>query len=317
MSRYLVYRFLHAIFVLWGAYTLSFLLLQVLPGDAVLVRFQDPELGLSPAQIADIRLAYGADDGVMVQYWHALSNIVRGRLGQSLGMGVPVATLLKTTLPVTLRLSFCSILIAVMLMLVGSYGALLFPVYTRMGKIVRSIPPILHSFPVFWLSILVIQIISFKLRLVSIITVSDWGQIVLPALTLGCYLSAALVRVMVSSQDRVYTQPLYQILHARGFSLPRVWAMHLLPNAIAPVITQTGMLFGELLAGAIVTETIFGLNGLGRLAGQAVANQDVAVMQSIIILTAIVFVIVTFLVEIILFRLDVRNRAFLPKRKTA
>ncbi|MFT9145181.1 MAG: ABC transporter permease subunit, partial [Acetobacter orientalis] len=106
-------------------------------------------------------------------------------------------------------------------------------------------------------------------------------------------------------------------LHARGFSLPRVWAMHLLPNAIAPVITQTGMLFGELLAGAIVTETIFGLNGLGRLAGQAVANQDVAVMQSIILLTAIVFVIVTFLVEIILFRLDVRNRAFLPKRKTA
>lgn len=316
MARYIGYRLLHAALVLWGAYTLSFLLLQVLPGDAVLVRFQDPELGLSPQQIADIRQAYGADDGVLVQYWHALLNILHGRLGQSLGMGVPVAALLKTTVPLTLRLAFCSIVLAVLLMLVGSYMALLCSPHSRLGRLVRSMPPAVHSFPVFWLSILVIQIVSFKLRLVSIIDVSDWGQVVLPALTLGCYLSAALIRVMVASQDRVYAQPLYQILQARGFSLFRIWGRHLLPNAIAPVITQTGMLFGELLAGAIVTETVFGLNGLGRLAGQAVSNQDVAVMQSIIILTATVFVVVTLVVDLVLLRLDPRTRASFKIRKT-
>lgn len=90
MIRYLFTRFLHAIFVLWGAFTLSFVLLQVMPGDAVLVKFQDPELGLSPQQIADMRATYGADESAITQYAHVLGRTLHGNLGYSIETGLPV-----------------------------------------------------------------------------------------------------------------------------------------------------------------------------------------------------------------------------------
>src|SRR5471032_866703 len=112
MSRYFSGRIGQAILVLWAAFTVSFILLQVLPGDAILIKFQNPDMGLSPAQVADMRAAYGADIPVWQQYFHTLGNVLRGDLGYSIQAGVPVTDLLKSNFPPTLRLAVLGFVLA-------------------------------------------------------------------------------------------------------------------------------------------------------------------------------------------------------------
>lgn len=313
MFRYGLTRIAHGLFVMWGAFTLAFLLLRVLPGDAVLVRFQDPDLGLTPGQIAEIRAAYGADETIATQYGQALYHAVTGRFGQSLSAGVPVSSLLAHALPVTLRLTVSSLVVAGVFTSVLAYLSFLAGT-GRPGRMLRVVPTAIGAFPVFWLSILVIQIVSFRLRLVSVINVSPWGQILLPALTLGLYLSSSLSRLLIGGVDATRALPFVTVLTARGMGRTRLWRRHLVPNSILPVVTQGGVLFGELLAGAVVTETVFGLNGLGRLAEQAVVNQDVAVLEAIILVIAALYVAVNLLVDMIFLWLDPRVRtAFLDR----
>lgn len=309
MLKYLSGRTGQALLVLWAAFTLSFILLQVLPGDAILIKFQNPDMGLSPAQIADMRAAYGADIPLWQQYLHTLGNFLRGDLGYSIQNGVPVTALLAANLPATLQLAVLGFALALLLALAIAFVSNLIG-FGWLKSALQSLPSLFVSVPTFWLGIVLIQIFSFRLKLVPIINPGEWVGLLLPIATLAIPISAPLAQILIRSIDIVQTQPFVAVARAKGASRSGVLWRHVARNAMLPVLTIAGILFGELIAGALITETVFGRSGLGQLTQQAVVNQDVAVLQAVVMISAAAFVILNLLVDLLFPLLDPRLKTY-------
>ncbi|CAN7728781.1 ABC transporter permease [Rhizobium sp. LjRoot258] len=308
MTRYIISRLGQALLVLFAAFTISFVLLQAMPGDAVLIKFQNPEYGLSPEQIADIRAAYATDGSVLNQYVHTAGKFLTGDFGYSLQAGVAVSAQLTTNLPPTIRLAgfgfiVASLIAAVLAILSNIQG------FGRLRSFVQAVPSLFVSVPTFWLGIMLIQIFSFRLRLVSIINPGPWEGLVLPVLTIAVPISAPLAQILLRNIDQVQTRPFVAVARAKGASHRWVLWRHVAKNAFLPVLTVAGVLFGELLAGAVITETVFGLNGIGSLTEQAVNFQDVAVLQAIVVLSAAAFVTINLAIDLLYPILDPRLKA--------
>ncbi|ATM77925.1 peptide ABC transporter permease [Serratia fonticola] len=309
MLKYLSGRTGQALLVLWAAFTLSFILLQVLPGDAILIKFQNPDMGLSPAQIADMRAAYGADIPLWQQYLHTLGNFLRGDLGYSIQNGVPVSALLAANLPATLQLAVLGFTLALLLALVIAFVSNLIG-FGWLKSALQSLPALFVSVPTFWLGIVLIQIFSFRLKLVPIINPGEWVGLLLPIATLAIPISAPLAQILIRSIDSVQTQPFVAVARAKGASRSGVLWRHVARNAMLPVLTIAGILFGELIAGALITETVFGRSGLGQLTQQAVVNQDMAVLQAVVMISAAAFVFLNLLVDLLFPLLDPRLKTY-------
>lgn len=309
MLKYLSGRTGQALLVLWAAFTLSFILLQVLPGDAILIKFQNPDMGLSPDQIADMRAAYGADVPLWQQYLHTLGNFLRGDLGYSIQNGVPVSALLAANLPATLQLAVLGFTLALLLALVIAFVSNLIG-FGWLKSALQSLPALFVSVPTFWLGIVLIQIFSFQLKLVPIINPGEWVGLLLPIATLAIPISAPLAQILIRSIDSVQTQPFVAVARAKGASRRGVLWRHVTRNAMLPVLTIAGILFGELIAGALITETVFGRSGLGQLTQQAVVNQDVAVLQAVVMISAAAFVFLNLLVDLLFPLLDPRLKTY-------
>ncbi|MGF6191276.1 ABC transporter permease [Serratia sp. 2723] len=309
MLKYLSGRTGQALLVLWAAFTLSFILLQVLPGDAILIKFQNPDMGLSPDQIADMRAAYGADVPLWQQYLHTLGNFLRGDLGYSIQNGVPVSALLAANLPATLQLAVLGFTLALLLALVIAFVSNLIG-FGWLKSALQSLPALFVSVPTFWLGIVLIQIFSFRLKLVPIINPGEWVGLLLPIATLAIPISAPLAQILIRSIDSVQTQPFVAVARAKGASRRGVLWRHVARNAMLPVLTIAGILFGELIAGALITETVFGRSGLGQLTQQAVVNQDVAVLQAVVMISAAAFVFLNLLVDLLFPLLDPRLKTY-------
>ena len=146
MTRYLIQRAGQALLVLWAAFTLSFILLQVLPGDAILIKFQNPDLGLSPAQIEEMRDAYGASNPIWQQYLHALTAMLHGDVGYSVQAGVPVSELIASNFPATLRLAVPGFLLATVIAAVVAFSANL-TAFRWLKNILHSVPALFISLP--------------------------------------------------------------------------------------------------------------------------------------------------------------------------
>lgn len=177
-------------------------------------------------------------------------------------------------------------------------------------KVIRdlllSLPSLLVSLPVFWLGIVLIQIFSFHLHWVSVINPSPVGGMILPVITLAVPIAAPLAQIFMRSIDQVRTQPFVAAARARGLSQQRVLFRHVLRNASLPLLTVAGLLLGELIAGALVTETVFGLNGLGQVTQQAVDAQDVNVLQAVVMISAVAYVLINLLADLVTPLLDPR-----------
>jgi peptide/nickel transport system permease protein len=305
MNRYLAGRIGQAALVLWAAFTLSFILLQVLPGDAILIKFQNPDMGLSPAQIADMRAAYGADVPLWRQYLHTLGSVLHGDLGYSMQAGVPVTALLAANLPATLQLAVLGFAVALLLALLIAFASDLTG-FGWLRSALQTLPSLFVSVPTFWLGIVLIQIFSFRLKLIPIINPGEWQGLILPIVTLALPISAPMAQILIRSIDAVQTQPFVAVARAKGASRSGVLWRHVARNAMLPALTIAGMLFGELIAGALITETVFGRSGLGQLTQQAVVNQDVAVLQAIVLISAAAFVTINLLVDLLFPLLDPR-----------
>lgn len=305
MSRYFSGRIGQALLVLWAAFTLSFVLLQALPGDAVLIKFQDPSMGLSPAQIAEMRAAYGADLPLWQQYLHTLGSFLHGDFGFSIQAGVPVTELLAGNFPPTLRLAVLGFALAVALAVFIAFVSNLVPLRWLKSALL-ALPALFISVPTFWLGIALIQMFSFHLGWIPVINPSEWVGLILPVITLAVPISAPLAQILIRSIDRVQTQPFVSVARAKGASRSRVLWRHVARNATLPALTIAGLLFGELIAGALVTETVFGLNGIGQLTQQAVNNQDLSVLQAIVVISATAYVAINLLVDLIYPLLDPR-----------
>lgn len=307
MIRSLGQRLGQALLVLLATFTVAFLLLQALPGDAVLIKFLGSDMGLTPEQLADIRLAYGADHPIWVQYLHSLGGFLTGEFGYSIRAGVPVSRLLAENLPSTLLLASLAFLAASLLALLLAVLANLGPLGWIRGA-VRSAPSLFVAVPVFWLGIMLIQLFSFQLGWISVIAPEPWEELILPIATLAIPISAPLAQVLIRNIDAVLAEPFVAVARAKGASHAWVLRWHVARNALLPTLTMAGVLFGELLGGAVVTEAVFGLNGLGGMTQQAVANQDVAVLQAIVVISAAAFVAINLVVDLLYPVLDPRLR---------
>ena len=305
MQRSLLRRVGQSVLVLWAAFTLSFLLLQVLPGDAVLIKFQNPDLGLSPDQIAEMRLAYGADNPLWQQYFHTLLAMLHGDFGYSVQAGVSVSDLLISNLPATLQLAVLGFALATLLAFALAALSRL-PALRLLRSLLQSVPALFISLPTFWLGIALIQLFSFQLRWIPVINPSPLQGLILPVITVAIPISAPLAQILLRSIDQISTQPFVAVARAKGASESRVLWRHGMRNALLPVLNVAGLLLGELIAGALITETVFGLSGIGQLTQQAVNNQDVAVLQAVVMISALAFVLINLLVDVLMPLFDPR-----------
>jgi peptide/nickel transport system permease protein len=308
MTRYLLGRAGQALLVLWATFTAAFVLLQALPGDALLIKFQNPELGLSPQQIADIRVSYGADSSLITQYLHALGNFVTLDWGYSIQADVTVSQQLSTNIPPTLRLAVLGLALAVVLAVGIAVLANLSP-FRWLRSLLESLPALFISIPVFWLGIMLIQLFSFRLKLIPVINPGLVEGLILPVLTLAVPISAPLAQVLLRSIDDVRTQPFVTVARARGAGNAWVLARHIGRNAVLPTLTIAGILLGELIGGAAITEIVFGLSGIGQMTESAVRSQDAPVLQAVVMLSAVVFVVVNLVVDLLYPVLDPRLKS--------
>ncbi|GEP54497.1 ABC transporter permease [Reyranella soli] len=305
MTRYLLGRVGQALVVLAITFTAAFLLLQVLPGDAIMIKFMSPEMALTPAQIAEIRASYGADLPLWQRYLTTVGNFLTGNFGYSIQAGVPVSQQLATNLPPTLLLASLAFVAAVVLTIVlAALSNLTGMGWLRAG--LQSLPSLFISVPVFWLGIMLIQVFSFQLGLVSVISPGPVEKLILPVATLAIPISAPLAQILMRNIDEVLTQPFVAVARSKGASRSWVLWKHVARNAVLPTLTIAGVLFGELLAGAVVTEAVYGLSGLGGLTYQAVGNHDTAVLQAIVVISAVAFVTINLIVDLLYPVLDPR-----------
>lgn len=308
---YILRRLGQAVLVLFAAFTASFFLLQFLPGDAVSARYGSPELGLSQAEIEQIRESTGVNEPVLIQFWRSLTGFLSGDFGYSTQTGAEVSTMIVTALPQTAVLAVLGFGLGVVLAFAIAFLSTLGP-FRWLRQLVRALPSLLISIPVFWLAIVMIQVLSFQLGLVSVIGASPAEALILPVLALSVPIAAPIAQILVRSIDEVSAQPFVAVVKAKGATDGWLFWRNILGNALLPGLTIAGVLFAELIAGAVVLETIFGRTGIGRLTEQAVANRDMPVLQAIVVLSATVFVLINLLVDLLYPVLDPRLRSSGP-----
>lgn len=304
---YVLRRVGQAVLVLVLAYTAAYLLLAALPGDAVLARYGSPELGLTPDQIEAIRQSLGADQPLIVQYVRSIAGFVTGDFGYSVASGAAVSDLIVTALPPTLTLAVLglalAVLLAVTIAFTATYGG-----GRWLRRVFRGIPPLFVSLPVFWIGIILIQVFSFRLGLVPVIGANPVQALILPVITLAIPIAAPLAQVLMRSIDEVREQPFVTVVRSRGASTSWLLWRNVARNALLPTLTMAGLLFGELVGGAVVTETVFARAGIGQLTAQAVANRDTPVLLAVVVISTVAFVVINLIVDLLYPVLDARLR---------
>ncbi len=322
---YVLRRVGGALLVLVLAFTAAYILLAALPGDAVLARYGNPDLGLTAAQLAEIRAAYGADRPQIVQFLETAGSFLQGDLGYSIQSGAAVSALLAEALPSTLTLAalalVAAVLLAVVIAVVATHPGLRGHAATRaLRNLLRGLPPLMVSLPVFWIGIVLIQVFSFQLGLVPVLNAGPVESLILPVATLAIPIAAPLAQVLIRSIDEVLAQPFVSVARARGATNTWLLSRTVARNAVLPAMTMAGLLFGELVGGAVVTEAVFGRMGIGQVTAQAVAARDTPVLLAVVVISTVVFVLINLVVDLLYPVLDARLRrsgAAAPTRRAA
>ncbi|WP_330253772.1 ABC transporter permease [Nocardia sp. NBC_00565] len=307
MTRYVVVRLLQAVWVLWAAFTISFVVLYLLPADPVSIAVDGAGAGtpVDKAAIAELQARYGLDKPLWEQYWTALTHALSGDLGHSIGTGQPVTGVLGDNLPNTLELTGLALLFAV----IGGVSLAFAATYVRrpwLRDALSSLPSLGVSVPTFWTGLLLLQLFSFRWRLAPAFGGHGFAGTVLPALTLAIPIGAVLAQVLATGLASTWRQPFVDVALAKGGSRSWVLRKHVLRPASVPTFTIAGVLVGNMLAGSVVVETVFARQGIGRLTQTSVLAQDIPVVQGIVLLTSTVFVTVNLAVDLLYPLLDPR-----------
>ncbi|MGW4194468.1 ABC transporter permease [Streptomyces sp. NPDC005004] len=299
MRRYVLWRLAQAVGVLWAAYTLTFLLLDLLPGDpvAAMAGAGLNSTQVTPERLAELRAQYGFDRPLLVRYATSLGHALRGDFGDSVATGRPVAAILADALPSTLELTGVALPLAVLL----GGGLALAATSTSRGPLRRlllSLPAVGISLPAFWVGLMLVQLLSFRLRLFPAFGNAGAAGLVLPAVTLALPAAVLVAQVLSQSLLAVLEEPYVQTARAKGAGRARVRFHHALRNAALPALTVIGVLAGQLTANAVVVENVFSRNGLGRVTTDAVTVRDIPVVQGVVVFGALVFVLLNLLVDL-------------------
>lgn len=291
------------IVVLWGAATLAFLAFRVIPGDPVSVML-GPQAQVSDAVKDGIRAELGLDRPPFEQYVSYLAQLVQGNLGESYQLRMPVTEVIGRQLGSTLQLTALALIIAVVLALTVA----LF-VRGRVGRgVVAGVELVVLSSPVFWIGLLLLSGFAFGLGWFPVSGTRNPATIVLPAITLALPVAALLGQVLRDGIEAAERQPFATTVRARGAGQVRLTAHHTLRHGAAGALTLTAYLVGSLLGGAVLVETVFARPGIGRVTLAAITDRDLPVITGIILFSALVFVVVNVIVELLHPVLDPRQR---------
>lgn len=305
--RYVIRRVLYALFVVWAAYTITWLLLFYLPGNSASMMISGAGADVDQTLLASLEARYGLDRPAYEQYFGLLWQTITGDLGTSITLGVPVAVVVGGALPHTLALGGLALAFSVVL---GLGIALLANTAraTWLRNILFSLPSVFLSFPVFLTGLILIQVFAFNLHLLPAVGNDGFRALILPALTSGIPASAAIAQVTAKSLFEYTHGPQATFLTARGVGRGRIVYSHALRNAVIPAATIIGMSVGGILAGAVITETVFSRQGLGRVLQAGVVGQDVPVVQGVVIISALLFALANLAVDLFYPRIDPRIR---------
>lgn len=304
MIRFLVRRLLLTIPVLLGVATLVFSLIHLVPGDPVQAMLGD---SASPQDIADLRGRLGLDRPLLVQYGAFLKGAVRGDLGSSLRTNQTVTAAITERLPATFELAvaamFVAATIAIPLGIVAAVRA-----GTAGDYAATTLALVGISVPNFWLGPLLAIVFSIWLGWLPVSGRGTAAHLVLPALTLGAPLAAVLARMTRASVIEELRELYVLAARAKGVSFVRAVIRHAFRNSLIPIVTVFGLQFGAVLTGAVITETIFGWPGVGRLLIQSIAFRDYPLVQGCILLIAVTYVAMNLLTDVAYGFLDPRIR---------
>src|SRR5438067_234021 len=295
MLRYFGVRLLYTLPVLWLVVSVVFLLIHLVPGDPIQQMLGENAAG---ADVQAARHAYGLDLPLPQQYVNYWNGVLHGDLGRSLRFDQPVRAVILQRYPWTLQLTVASMVVALLLSIPA--GVRSARRRNRWDDRVLSVVSLRGlSFPNFALGPILILFFAIRLGLLPVSGSGTFAHLILPAITMGGALAAILTRMVRTSMLEELGQDYVRTARAKGLSEGTVVYRHALRNAMIPVITVLGLQFGALLAGAIVTETIFSWPGIGRLTIQAIGNRDYYLVQGCILAIGLTYIAVNFLTDLL------------------
>jgi peptide/nickel transport system permease protein len=301
MLKYLTTRVLYMLPVLWLVVSLVFLLIHLVPGDPIQAMLGE---GAASADLSAARHAYGLDAPIGHQYLAYWRGVLHLDLGKSIRFQQPVAALIKDTYPSTMLLTFAALVVALLISV---------PAGVRSARrrnqwddrLISFVSLWGLSFPNFALGPVLILFVAIGMGVLPVsgtaewLRPSTWLNLVLPAVTLGGALAAILTRMVRTAMLEELSQDYIRTARAKGLPESAVVYRHALRNALIPVLTVVGLQFGALLAGAIVTETIFSWKGIGRLTVNAISSRDYFLVQGCILTIGLTYIAVNFLTDFV------------------
>lgn len=302
MKRYFIHRLLLLLPTLFGALSLVFLLVHLIPGDPVEVMLGETASG---ADKLELRRSLGLDQPLATQYRNFLVQLASGDLGRSLFEQASVNQIIGQRLPATLELALCAMIAALLISFPLALLAARRPGgFADRGALLFSLLGL--SLPNFWMGPLLMILFSIQLGWTPVSGRGSWLHVILPALTLGLGMAAILTRILRASLIQVGHADFTRTARAKGLSEKQIWLKHMLRNALLSVVTIMSLQFGALLAGSLITETVFSWPGIGRLTVQAIQSRDYPLVQGCVLVIAVGYLLVNFFTDILYKLVDPR-----------
>jgi peptide/nickel transport system permease protein len=303
MGRFVLRRLLVAVLVMVTVSVVGFALLRLSGNLAALLAGN----GATPEQVAEVAHRYGLDRPLFIQYFDWAGQALQGNLGKSLFTGEPVSSLIVTHLGVTLTLAVGALVFSLLLAIPLGVAAATRP-NSWLDRGCLTVAVFGQAVPSFWFGLILIYVFGVQLRVLPISGAETWRGFILPIVSLGVGTMPGFMRLTRSGMLEVLSSDYIRMARAKGLSTGSVLFKHALRNAILPVVTVTAVQLGLLLGGSVIIESVFALNGIGRLAFDAIANSDFPVVQSILVVLSIGYVVLTLVAEFINAQLDPRIR---------
>ena len=304
MVKYILSRISQAALVLIGVTLVTFLLLNVIPGDPVSVMLDKVA---TPQAVENLRREWGLDKPLPVQYWNFVVNAVRGDLGNSYFEKTPVLQMLTSGLALTMRLGLTVFVVSMLTgILLGTVAAI------NRGKwvdqLLMTVSMLGISLPVFWTAIVLQLIFGLQLKWLPISGLKSWTGFILPTLALGATYTGSMARLVRTSVLEELSQDYVKTANAKGVRGVWVILRHVMRNAAIPILTLSGTQIKSILTGSMIIETIFSLPGVGRIAINAIMARDIPVIQGTVLYTAALFVLINLVVDLLYGAVDPRIR---------
>lgn len=294
---------LRVLVVMWGAATAGFVALRLVPGDPV-----DVMLGVQ-AQVSDsvrdqIRADWGLDQAPLVQYFQYLLRLLQGDLGVSYQLRAPVVEVIGQQVLPTLQLTAGALALAIVMAAGGAFLGR----GKRIKPVISFLELVVISSPTFWIGLLLLAVFSFQLNWFPVASSAGLSSLVLPSLTLALPVAGIISQILRQGLDFAEGQAFSTTARSRGVTPAGLVVRHTLRHAAMDTLTLSGYLVGSLLGGAVLVESVFARPGLGRVAIRAIIGRDLPVILGIIILAALVFAVLSLLVDLSYRALDPRLR---------